>query len=62
MCSSDLQKFELVRRNTAEIIGEEELKKLLSEKKKPIELLMEMCDIIIDKTKTIKKQIKYSKE
>jgi DNA-directed RNA polymerase subunit L len=32
--------------------------KILSEKKKPIELLIEMCDIIIDKTKFIKKQIK----
>ena len=32
--------------------------KILSEKIKPIELLMEMCDIIITKTKIIKKQIK----
>lgn len=30
------EKFELVKRNTAEIIGEEDLKKLLKEKKKPV--------------------------
>ncbi|VVB78643.1 Tyrosine--tRNA ligase [uncultured archaeon] len=29
------EKFELIKRNTAEIIGEEDLKKLLKEKKKP---------------------------
>ena len=33
------EKFELVKRNTAEIIGEEELKKLLKEKKKPVAYL-----------------------
>jgi tyrosyl-tRNA synthetase len=33
------QKFELVKRNTAEIIGEEELKKLLRGKKKPVAYL-----------------------
>ena len=30
------QKFELVKRNTAEIIGEEDLRKLLKDKKKPV--------------------------
>lgn len=30
------EKFELVKRNTAEIIGEEDLKKLLKSKKKPV--------------------------
>ena len=30
------EKFELVKRNTAEIIGEDELKKILKEKKKPV--------------------------
>jgi len=30
------ERFELVKRNTAEIIGEEDLKKLLKEKKKPV--------------------------
>lgn len=30
------EKFELVKRNTAEILGEEELKKLLNEKKQPV--------------------------
>lgn len=33
------EKFELVKRNTAEIIGEEELKKLLKEKKRPVAYL-----------------------
>lgn len=33
------QKYNLVKRNTAEIIGEEELKKLLKEKKKPVAYL-----------------------
>ena len=30
------ERFELIKRNTEEIIGEEELKKLLKEKKKPV--------------------------
>src|SRR4030043_2474761 len=30
------EKFELIKRNTAEIIGEDELKKLLIKKKKPV--------------------------
>jgi tyrosyl-tRNA synthetase len=36
--SSD-ERFNLVKRNTAEIIGEDELKKLLNEKKKPVAYL-----------------------
>src|SRR4030042_1444888 len=30
------EKFELIKRNTAEILGEDELKKLLIKKKKPV--------------------------
>ena len=30
------EKFELIKRNTEEIIGESELKKLLKEKKQPV--------------------------
>jgi tyrosyl-tRNA synthetase len=36
MSLSVQEKFELVKRNTTEIIGEDELKKLLEEKKKPV--------------------------